>query len=136
MTCLAFTNVLGYNQNNALRLSLRYKLADHVSIEQLHREAKLQSVEQHCLFHLLKILYNYSKSVDHVKPDRRLIRAGNKIVFKLPTRCSERYLNSPLYVGAKIWDNLHEDTQRLASIDQFVRRVKPNYVNHRDCFNN
>ena len=123
-------------QNNALRLSLRYKLADHVSIEQLHREAKLQSVEQRCLFHLLKILYSYSKSVDHVKPARRLTRAGNKIVFKLPTRCSERYLNSPLYVGAKIWDNLHEDTQRLASIDQFVRRVKPNYVNYRECFNN
>ena len=44
-------------QNNALRLCLRYRMTDKFSIERLHREAKLQSVEQRGMFLLLKLLY-------------------------------------------------------------------------------
>ena len=51
-----FRNDLQTFQNNVLRLCLRYKLADRVPIEQLHREAKLQSIDQRSEFHLLKLL--------------------------------------------------------------------------------
>ena len=80
----------------ALQLSLRYKLADRDAVDQLHREANLQSIEQRCELQLLKLSYDYSKGLDHVKPIQRLMRAANKIMFKLPTKCSEKYLNSPL----------------------------------------
>ena len=43
-------------QNNALRLCLQYRLVDRVRIERLHSEAKIQSVEQRCIFQLLKLL--------------------------------------------------------------------------------
>ena len=41
-------------QNNALRLCLHYRLVDHVRIERLHAEARIQSIEQRCIFQLLK----------------------------------------------------------------------------------
>ena len=104
-----------------LRLCLRYNLADRIPIEQLHREAKLQSIEQRCEFHLLKLLYDYSRNPAHVRQAQRLTRAANKIIFDIPNRCSEKYLNSPLYKGAKIWNILSENTQRLRTKDQFIK---------------
>ena len=67
-------------QNAALRLCLRYRLADRISIQRLHREAKLQSVEQRGLFQLMKLIYGYSKNVNHLKIPRRVTRAGTKII--------------------------------------------------------
>ena len=121
-------------QNNALRLCLRYRLADRVSIDRLHHEAHLQSIEQRSEFHLLKILYDYSKNPDHVKPARRATRAANKITFNIPNRCSEKYLNSPLYKGAKIWNTLHENVQLSDTIDFFIKNVKRPYMVYRNCF--
>ena len=121
-------------QNNILRLCLRYRLADRVSIEQLHREANLQSVEQRSEFHLLKLLFDYSKKPEHVKPAPRLTRAANKIVLKIPNRCSEKYLNSPLYKGNKIWNALDMNVQRLQIIDSFVKYVRQPYLVYRNCF--
>ena len=46
-------------QNNALRLCLHYRLADRIRIERLHTEARIQSIEQRCIFQLLKLLFDY-----------------------------------------------------------------------------
>ena len=47
-------------QNDALWSCLRYKLSDRVTIERLHSEANLQSIEQRGQYQLLKLLYDYS----------------------------------------------------------------------------
>ena len=44
-------------QNNPLRMCLRYRLADRVTVDRLHSEANLQSIEQRGTFQLLKLLY-------------------------------------------------------------------------------
>ena len=121
-------------QNNALRLSLRYNLADRVAVELLHREANLQSVEQRCEFHLLKLLFDYSKNPEHLKPVHRLTRAATKIIFKTPNRCSEKYMNSPLFKGTNLWNPLNETVQRLDTIDLFVKHVKQPCMVYRNCF--
>ena len=115
-------------QNNALRLCLRYRLIDHVRIERLHTEAKIQSVEQRCIFQLLKLIFDYSKDPSNIKIPVRPTRAGAKIVFDIPTRCSTTYLRSPLYKGSLIWDILSEATQRLATMNQFVKTIKHQYA--------
>ena len=74
-------------QNNALCISLRYRLVDRITIDQLHREAHLQSIEQRCEFHLLKLLHYYSKEPNHVKKSNVLTRVATKVTFKIPTRC-------------------------------------------------
>ena len=121
-------------QNDILRLCLRYRLADRVSVEQLHREANLQSVEQRSEFHLLKLLFDYSKKPEHVKPAPRLTRAANKMVLKILNRCYEKYRNSPLYKGNKIWNALDMNVQRLQIIDSFVKHVRQPYLVYRNCF--
>ena len=99
-------------QNDALRLRMRYKLADHVSIERLHHEANLQSIEQRGHYQLLKLLYDYSRDDLNVKAPVRQTRAASKIAFKIPSRCMDRCLHSPLYFGSKIWNNLDINVQR------------------------
>ena len=115
-------------QNDALRLCLHYRLVDHVRIEQLHTEENLQSVEQRCIFQVLKLLFNYGKDVTHLKKTVRQTRAGAKITFDIPSRCSNTYLHSPLYKGAQIWNSLPENVQKVDSINQFVKHVKPIYA--------
>ena len=117
-------------QNNAVRLCLRYHLADRISVQRLHHEAKLQSVEQRGLFQLLKLLYGYSKNVNQVPA--RLTRAGAKVVFDIPSRCTDKYLNSPLYKGCQIWDLLPEDVQRSDTLAEFIRHVYYRYAEYRN----
>ena len=66
-------------RNNALRICLRYRLADRVRIEALHSEANLQSVEQRSIFQLLKLMFDYSKNVNNLKLPIRLTRAATKV---------------------------------------------------------
>ena len=58
-------------QNHALRLCLRYNLADRITIRQLHSEAKLQSIEHRCEYQILKLLYGYSRIAANVKTPTR-----------------------------------------------------------------
>ena len=82
-------------------------LITRVTIEHLHQEANLQSIERRCQFHLLKLLYDYN--LVHVKPVQRCTCAASKIVFDISNRCSEKYLNGPLYkkVYKKVKTRLH-----------------------------
>ena len=119
-------------QNNALRLCLRYRLADRVSIQRLHLEANLQSVEQRGIFQLLKLLYGYSRNRNHLKAPIRLTRAGTKVVFDIPTKCTDKYLNSPLYKGSQIWDLLPENVQRSDTLKEFIRYTYYCYAEYRN----
>ena len=109
-------------QNNALRLCLRYHLADIASIQQLNGEARLQSVEQRGIFQLLKLIYGYSRNASHLKVLPRLTRAGAKRMFDMPTRWPDKDLNSPLNKGSQIWDLLPEYVQHL-SIYPFISLI-------------
>ena len=115
-------------QNNALRLCLHYRLADRVRIERLHNEARLQSIEQRGIFQLLKLLFDFSRDLSNLKIPARPTRAGTKVVFDIPTRCSTIFLKSPLYKGSQIWDTLTEDTQRSHTLLQFVKSIKRKYA--------
>ena len=118
-------------QNNVLRTCLRYKLLDRVSEVILHREGRIQSLEQRRNMQLLKLIYHQSKNPSNIKAPTRPTRAGEKIVFNIPTRCTTKYLNSPYYLGTQIWDNLPVDTQRMNSIRRFEKCVDSLYKVYR-----
>ena len=115
-------------QNNALRLCLRYRLVDRIRVERLHREANMQSVKQRCIFQLLKLLFDYSKEPANLKIPPRPTRAGVKLVFDIPTRCSNTYLRSPLYKGSQIWNTLPDNAQRAITMTEFVKTIKQRYA--------
>ena len=51
-------------------------------------------------------------------------RANVKIKFKLMTKCSGKYLGSPLYRGSMLWNNLDKTTQDLPTMKQFSSLLK------------
>ena len=54
-------------------------LIGYIGIEQLHLEANLQSIEQRCIFQLLKVLSNHSKNVSNLKSPKRPIRQTRSV---------------------------------------------------------
>ena len=122
-------------QNNALRICLRYKLADRVSEQKLHVEAKLQSLEQRRKYQLLKLMYYHSKNAKNIKIANRHTRAADKVVFNVPTKCSTKYLKSAYYIGTQTWNSLSGNTQRSETLLQFEKSVSPLYKVYQEPMN-
>ena len=95
-------------------------------------EGKLQSLEQRRKLQLLKLMYYQSKIGENIKVATRPTRAGGKIVFNIPSKCTTKYLNSPYYIGVQLWNKLGGDVQRLESIMQFERNIMPLYKTYQD----
>ena len=118
-------------QNNALRICLRYRLSDRVSEIVLHQRGKIQSLEQRRNLQLLKLMYQQSKNISNIKTAARPTRAAQKIVFNIPTRCTNKYLSSPYFLGTQIWNKLAGETQRMESMKRFEKCVAPLYKLYR-----
>ena len=37
------------------------------------------------------------------------------------TKCTSKYLGSPLYRGSELWDKLDKDVQEIPNVKQFTR---------------
>ena len=92
-------------QNNALRMCLKYRLAERVSERELHLEGKVQILEQRRSLQLLKLIYPESRDPQNGKIATRPTSAADKIVFNVPLKCTTKYLNSPYYLGTHMWNN-------------------------------
>ena len=77
----------------------------------------------------MNILYHQSRYACNIKVAVRPNRAADKIVFKIPTKCTSKYLNSSYYLGTQLWNNLSIETQRLDDLATFDKRVSPMYKN-------
>ena len=98
-------------QNNVLRICNNTKLSDRVSIEKLHKKAKLLSLEQRRQKQLLTLMYIYSQLDDVQHVGVRHTRMANKFVFKTANRIGNKYENSTFHRGTKLWNNLTRDVQ-------------------------
>ena len=43
--------------------------------------------------------------------------------FKLTSKCTGKYMNSPMYRGSILWDTLPVDIQRSLSIRTFTKQI-------------
>ena len=127
-------NDLQVLQNNALRLSKRYRLLDRIAIECLHRECSIIGLEQRRRLQLLHLMYLHSKVEVNVKIARRVTRAVTKIVFNTATRCTGKYLNSPFYKGTLIWNSLDVGLQTANNVDIFMNGIKMLYRNYQEIW--
>ena len=109
-------------QNNAIRTYLLYKRRDHITLDRLHAEMNLLSLEQRRIVQLLKLIFVRSKKVRYIKKPIRVLRANAKVQFKLMSKCSSKYLNSPMYRGSVLWNALPEEEQRVLSTLYMNRR--------------
>ena len=52
------------------------------------------------------------------------VNTGNeKRKFKLMTKCTSKYLNSPLYKGATLWDEFDKEVQDIPTPKLFLREI-------------
>ena len=71
----------------------------------------------------MKLMFFRSKNEVYIIKPVRTLRANRKIQFKLMSRCTGKYMNSPIYRGSTLWDILSEDIQHVVSIKVFTQRV-------------
>ena len=91
-------------------------------------------MEQRRRKQLLRLMYIHSKVESNIKKPIRPTRAMSKMVFKVPTRCTSKYLNSPFYKGTVLWDNIDIDLQRVENVNQFQVGLKKLYTVYRDVW--
>ena len=106
-------------QNSCIRTCLLYDRVEHVSIDRLHQEMKLVSLEQRRQIQCLTLMYRLSKKKVYIKETNVNTRGNSKTKFKLMTKCSSKYLGSPLYRGSILWDKLDKSTHDIPNIKQF-----------------
>ena len=97
-------------QNNAFRTCLMYLHRDHVTIKRFHSEMNLVGLKQRRNVQLLKLMYLTSKNENYIKKPVRALRG------KLMSKCTGKYMNSPMYRGSTLWDTLPVAIQRSLSI--------------------
>ena len=114
-------------QNDVLRFCENKRLEDRVSIELLHKNANLISLEQRRTKQLLILMYKKSKSLENRALANRPTRMHNKYVFKTENRVGTKYSNNPYYKGSKLWDKLTKDTQDLDSMTLFKKYLDITY---------
>ena len=72
----------------------------------------LVSLEQLRNVQLLKLMYLRSKKENYIKKPVRALRGNIKVKFKLMSKCTGKYMNSPMYRGSTLWDTLRVNIQR------------------------
>ena len=119
-------------QNSCIRSCLLYNRIEHITIDRLHREMRLVSLEQRRQVQCLSLMYRLSKKEVYVKRTNVHTRGNVKIKFKLMSRCSGKYLSSPLYRGSQLWDKLDKTTQDLPNVKLFTTSLVKNCRVYKD----
>ena len=111
-------------QNNALRLCKQYRLLDRITKDRLHSECKILGLEQR----------RRKRDDENTKKTVRRTRAASKILFKVPTKGTGKYMNSPFYKGKFLWGNLSVEKQCVNNVDQFSKSLKILYVTYQEIW--
>ena len=80
-------------------------------------------------------MYRLSKKEMYIKRTNVNTRGNRKIKFKLMTRCTGKYLGSPLYRGSELWDKLAKSIQDLPTNVQFANTIKKSFRTYKDLLN-
>ena len=64
-------------------------------------------------------MYNLSRKPVYIKQSNVNTRGNLKTKFRQMSKCSGKYLGSPLYRGSILWDKLDKNVQDLPTIRGF-----------------
>ena len=114
-------------QNDILRFCENKKLEDRISIDNLHKNANLLSLEQRRVKQNLILMYKLSKYAENRAPVNRITRRQMKFVFRTDTRIGTKYATSPYYKGTLLWDKLSKEVQDSESVFLFKKSIEKQY---------
>ena len=96
---------------------------------------KIISLEQRRQVQCLTLMYRLSKNNRYIKEPNIATRANTKTKFKLMSKCNSKYLNSRLYRGATLWDELDKTVQDLQNVKGFTKELLKSYQVYVDMLN-
>ena len=115
-------------QNDALRVCFNVKLRDRISILQVHRTAKLLSLEQRRQKQLLNFIFIYQlRHVGIRRVHGRNTRAANVYSFTKERYHNNKYKNSPFYKGVVLWDGLPVSARQCMTLVAFKKELNRVY---------
>ena len=119
-------------QNDVLRICVQTKLAERVSLKELHKKCKIIGLKQRMQRQLLWLMYIISHDEKYLRSPTRETRSAQKVVFRIPAKILPVYEHSPYYQGSNLWNGLDKDTQKKDNvfafkkdIDKLFKFVKP-----------
>ena len=111
-------------QNDALRTCYYVRRRDRVSIKNLHRRAKLLSLDQRHQIQLLSLMVIHKKNENVARVYNVNTRGAGRYHFYLERNNTVKYGNSPYYKGSELWDMLRPTTIEYDSLFMFKRCLK------------
>ena len=95
-----------------------------LSEEELHSEAKLDTLENRRIYHMLILMYYRASNPDLLDNRDLPTRQFDKVKFKVMNPNIKKAFKSPNYLGAQLWDKLPRDTQLSRSVHDFKRNCQ------------
>ena len=103
-----------------------------VDIPNLMYTYRIQNIRQRRKVQLLSFMFTESKISANIKKEQpaMILRSNNKVKFKEKFTRKTAVLNSPVYRGYALWNELPEDIQKLDSLTIFKNRIKDFFYTH------
>ena len=115
-------------QNDVLRFCENKQLKDRVSIELLHENAHLVSLEQRRVRQLLIMMFKLSRNPDNIVVPNRNTRQYQKRVFCTENKIGTKYACSPYYKGTKLWNELNKTEQDIDNMYDYRTCIEKKYA--------
>ena len=99
------------------------------NIQNLMNEYGIQNIRERRKVQLLSFMFNESKISNNLKLERpyMVLRSSTKVKFKEKFTRKTTIMNSPLYRGFALWNELSEEVQKIDSQLIFKNRIKSLY---------
>ena len=120
-------NELQIIQNDALRFANQVTKNDRISKVELHKKAKLLSLEQRRKTQLYTLMYKLSLRGMYRKIKNINTRKQQKYVFKTETKIGRKYEKSAYFIGTQMWDKLSKDVQLSMDVYEFKKNIAKMY---------
>lgn len=119
-----FQNKFQILQNKAIRIIC--KLPGRTNVDKHHIRLNIWHVLNRHRYFLLKHMYILSQDADSSIRDIRNLPTRMHVgrPFVLPTRSSSQYMNSFLYLGRSLWNQLPPEMQLIPTVNQFCALLK------------
>ena len=114
-------------QNRALRLCSNIVAPRTVSVCDLHSQASILPRDQRREKQLLGLMFDVSKKVEFVRPNRVHTRQANKIILDSDIHRCSIYSRSPYIIGCCLWNNLDANVQRIDHKLAYKAKIKDLY---------
>lgn len=111
-------------QNRAIRIIL--KLPKRTNVDNYHVTLRIWHIDTRFRFFLLKYMYTLAYGEVDLSIDRCPLstRSHDTIAFRLPSRCSAKFMNSFIYIGRNLWNALGPDIKSIPTLNGFSMSVR------------